>query len=518
MMSREGGSGSAGPEAMDVWREGDRTRRGVPTEATAEGLRLGELLLPYGSIYWISRRSGLLMVFGRDENVAVKGSGDDLDRLARTLERRVDRSERRSRLLDPIADEVILFTAGVVAMGRMGERAVKGLKVAAVTRRALHLLGRGANLRIGWPADEAERERKEGDGRARDLLRVRKGEDELRLLYLFSEEIDAALRAASGSLAARESAGPRSRKAVDPSDVTAGEAGPGESASPDERAAADPDRRESASPDAEDSMEMFARREVARPLRLELPRLSVSVDTLQEEAAGAAERFRTAPADRAGLGPHFFETHFLELGEIALGPLLLRKSAASGARDLRRAVEAMDPGDLQEDTGAAISNAAGRLQEVYEEELGRLLEAKRAPARLEEEHRLGEEEAEELRLRMQGHFETLIPLFRALEERQVEVLRELEAFETGPPDGEEERVRAAVASWKEALRRVDRAYESAWREMVEGMAEAWEDRLLPRLARIASMRRRRFPEWVQLLLIGAFTVLAAAAIMIFLVW
>ncbi|HKK08875.1 MAG TPA: hypothetical protein VKA44_08330, partial [Gemmatimonadota bacterium] len=246
--------------------------------------------------------------------------------------------------------------------------------------------------------------------------------------------------------------------------------------------------------------------------------LRLNVDVLQELAEEAAGELPARTAERAGLAPSFFETHLLELGEVALGPLLLRKSAASGARTLARAVDAMDAGELQEDTRAAVTNATERMTEAYERELRGLLRAKRAPARVEDRYALSGESREELRLRILGPFERLVPLLRQLEDRQRELAERLERVESGPPDGEEGPLEESLSAWKRSLRRVDAAYEEAWREALGEIREVWGKRFLPLLAEVAAMPRRRVPEWVQLTVIAALTLLAAAAVAIWLMW
>ena len=273
-------------------------------------------------------------------------------------------------------------------------------------------------------------------------------------------------------------------------------------------------------PDEGDSLELFARGEVAHPVRPELPALRLSVDAIQGTAEQVAREVPRPPARAAGLPLHFIETHVVELGEIALGPLLLRKSAAATARSLRKAVEAMDAGELREDARAAVSNAAHRLVEAYRNELSRLAEEKRAAARVEEEHALDVEEREEVRLRMQAPVDRMVPLLRELEEAQAELLERLRTLESGPPGAREEEVGVVEAreAWSRTLVRVDRGFREAWEEMAEEIADLWSSRLLPSLAEVAELRRRRLPEWATVVGLAALTLLAAALAMILWIW
>lgn len=483
---------------LDVLVEGRGVRRGVTPRLTPNALRVDDLEVPYARVIWISRRSGLLMLFTEDRAMAVKGERASLERLSHALEERLDGEPGRGRLPAELTREVVVFTAGTAVVGSVAGRRASGLRVAVFTRRGLRLLGGREPLELEWPADEARAV--EAGGGSGPALLLRRGESALRLLYLFPEEIRSAIRLAGG--------GPEGGD---------GQAGTGEAGGRPADARGEP----AASPADDDkagSLEMFARGEVAPPVRSELPEMRLSVDVLQAAAEEAAGSVPAGPAEAAGLRSHFLEMHLVELGEIALGPVLLRKSAAGSAGSLRKAVEAMDAGELREDARAAVGNAANRLAEVYEAELERLVDEKRAPPRIEEEHRLEVDELEELRLRMQAPVDRLVPLLRELEEDQERLLDRLRELETGPPDAGEDEVDSAREGWSRSLRKVDRAFERAWEEMVEEAAGAWADRLLPSLAEVGSMRRRRLPEWATLALLAAATLLMAAAAMILLVW
>lgn len=517
-------------EGLDVLVQGEGVRRDVPVEIGRESVRLGSLRLPYPEIFWTSRRAGLLMLFARDRTVAVKGSGSALQALTGAVESRVGGTAGRGRLPPELAEEVILCTAGAAAVGTVAGHAVSGLRVMVVTRRGLHLLSGRADLRLGWPAEEARVTDRGEEGHKGSVVMLRKGESELRILYLFPEEQEVLVRAAREEAPEeRLDDGPvaveliRARaedgEAAGDGDRAEGVEGRGEHPDGDAGGGAEAD----AGTDAEagagaESLELFDRREVAGPVAPELPEFRVSVETLQRGAERAAAGLSGERVRSAGLSPHFLETHLLELGEIALGPLLLRKSAASTARSLDRAVEAMDPSELREDTRAAVENAADRMLEVYDRELGRLIREKRAPSRVREEHGLSVEEREDLRLRLQAPFEKLQPRLRELADRRGTLRRRLQELERGPPGAEEDEARAAAREWRATLEAVDRAFESAWEDFLEEVSATWGDRMLPSLGEVGGMRRRRFPEWVTLALLGVVTLLLAAAAVILLVW
>jgi hypothetical protein len=456
---------------LDMWSRDGGTRRGVEIRIGEEELELGDLRVSYRDIFWTSRRAGLFMVFSGSRTVALQGTGRALDDVARAVESSVGRADQRRRLPPELTGEGVVCTAGTAAVGQVGETRIRGLWLAVVTRRGLHLLSAAEHHTIAWPAEEAKELGDEATGGRGPAVDVRRGTDRVRLLYLFAEEVQATIRAARGM---PESRGPE--------------------------------------------LEMFARREVAPPVAAEMPVLRLTVDALQSLAEEAAGELPVRTAERAGLGRSFFETHYLELGEIALGPLLLRKSAASGARTLRRAVDAMDAGELQEDTRAAVTNAAARLAEAYDRELTPQLESKRVPSRQRGRFRVSDEAREEIRLGLLGPFERLVPLLQQLEERQRELSERLETLESGPPEGGDEALDASVADWKRTLRRVDAAYEEAWRDALGEISEVWGKRFLPSLAEVGAMPRRRIPEWLQLVIIAGLALLAAAVITILFVY
>lgn len=506
---------------LDVLVEGEGVFRRIEPRLGSKALRLGELEVPYDRVFWISRRVGLLMIFTEEGALAVRGDREPLEQLGHGLEDALGRASGRGRLPPELTAEVVVLTAGTAVLGTSEGRRASGLRAAVFTRRGLHLLGGRTPIRVGWPVDEARLV--EAEGAPGPALLLRRGETVLRLLYLYPEEIRTAVRLArsepgdeeTAPVPPSESPGSVDRGAGEPDRTTEPRVDPGGAGD-----GPDPPEADEGGPDQEDSgsLELFARGEVAPPVRSELPEMRLSVDVLQVSAREAADPVPPEPAETAGLPPHFLETHLVELGEIALGPVLLRKSAANSAGSLRKAVESMDAGDLREDARAAVGNAARRLAEIYETELGRLVEEKRAPPRVEEEHGLEVDEREEIRLRMQAPVDRLVPLLRELEEAQIRLLDRLRDLEEGPPDAGEEEVEAAREEWTRILGRVDRAFEEAWEEMVEEAADTWANRLLPSLAEVGSMRRRRLPEWATVALLATATLLMAAAAMILLVW
>lgn len=451
---------------LDVHTAATGVDRQVVVRVDEAGLRLGDRELPAEELFWTARRAGLLMLFGEGETLALRGDRETLDTLAARLERWPDGATGRGELLRRIPDQEVLFTAATAAAGRVDDEAVRGLHVAVCTRRALHLFAGPRQVCFRWPADDSGVREHEG----RPAVHLRREDDHLTLHYLYPEERRALLEASSSSPAGPEGA-----------------------------------------------LELFTQQEVAPPPQAEIPELSVAAGSLQPAAEEASDEVPDGLRQEASLGPHFFETHFLELGEVALGPLLLRKSAAGGAQSLRRAVEALDARELQEDTRAAVTRSVNRLVTVYGDELERLRSAKRAPGRLREELGLSADERDGLSARVHAPFDRLAPRFRRLEEVQERLSTRLRDLAEGPPGERDGGLQEVADRWRSALRQLDRGYESAWQEALEEIRATWTSTLLPRLARVGSMSRRRIPEWAQLVLIGAGTlaVVATLALLIF---
>lgn len=460
-------TGSTGEEyRLDVHATATGVERRVPVRVGDGGLRVGDRELQPDDLFWTARRAGLLMLFGRRETLALRGDREVLDRLARELERWRDSTRARRELLGRVPEQAVLFTAATAAAGRVDGEAVRGLHVAVCTRRGLYLMTGSREVCFRWPAEDS------GvlDREERHAVRLQKGGDHLTLHYLYPGERRELLEAASSSPAGPDGA-----------------------------------------------LELFTQQEVAHPPPAEIPELSVAAGSLQPEAEEASEEVPEALRREAGLGPHFFETHFLELGEVALGPLLLRKSAAAGAKGLGRALEALDARELQQDTRAAVTRSVNRLTTVYADELERLRSARRAPRRLREELGLSVDERDGLSARVHAPFDKLAPRFRELEEVQERLSTRLRELAEGPPRREDGGLPEVAERWRSALHQLDRGYQRAWREALEEVRETWTSMLLPRLARLGSTPRRRIPEWAQLVLIGAGTlaVVATLALLIF---
>lgn len=460
--------------SLDVFVQGSGVQRDVEIAPAEIGLRVGDQTVRWSEVHWVSRRSGMILVFTRHANLAIQGSGKALSDVESWLESGVDQTELRRRLVRQLGHEVVLFAAGCAVDGRLAGSQLRGLFLAAATRRALYLLSGGEQYTFEWPVDSVKRQLARPGEVGGERLRLIRGDDRLLIRYLFPEEIVALATAC--------------RK----------EPPPGSASGP--------------------ILELFSRKEVSPPPPAELPQFSVAAGALHEVAGRAAATVPGELVGRARLDPEFFETHFLELGEIALGPLILRKSAASTAGSLRKAAEAMDAAGLREDTRAAVAAATDRMLEVFRGEAERVAtERGLSPRSRPDEASLPDELREQLKERMQAPFDRLWARFGELEEQGDRLVELLGAYEDGPPGDDDTRVDEAADEWRATLGRLDAGYVGAWRELVEEIERTWSTELLPRLVETATRRREGIPESVLLVGLGVLTLLVVVALVAFFV-
>jgi len=436
-------------------------------------LQLADRRLALDSIFWISRRSGLLLLFGDDFTGALKGAHGDLEELALAIERAGDR-ERQRRALHPFAREVVVCAAGSAVSGVIGGAKIQGLHLVVVTQRGVHLLSRGQRRFLSWPARLTGFTDPEQHSE-REPLMLETDDARLRFLYLFPEEATAVARVAS-----RE---------------------------PD---AADPAHQEST------ALEMFARGEVAPPPPARVPEFEMSAETLRKISSETAADVMKAGPDTGGPEQAFLERLFQELGEIVLGPLLLRRSAAGMASSLARAAEAIDPLGLKADTEAAVDSAGDRLSAEYDRELRTRLSGRNVPDGEDEPLRVTEAECGELKSRMQEGVEALVPFYTRLAISRQTLLEMLERYDSAPPDDAGQEVEAAVVAWHADLLKLDKAYGRVWRTQLKEISKLWLTSLVPRLTQADAFPKQRVPEWLWLTLMAAAALLTGALLVILL--
>ena len=118
---------------FDVLVDGAPVRRDVSVACLPAGIEVEGEPLDLDSVFWVSRRAGLVLLFTREKTLAFLGRSGDLEELARTVERHSDRAAQRS-LLQPLAAEVVVCTAGTAVSGTIGGVPIKGLHLAVFTQ------------------------------------------------------------------------------------------------------------------------------------------------------------------------------------------------------------------------------------------------------------------------------------------------------------------------------------------------------------------------------------------------
>ena len=455
---------------FDVLVDGAPVRRDVSVTCLPDGVRVEDEALDLNSVFWVSRRAGLVLLFTRDRTLAFLGHSADLEELARTVERHSDRAAQRS-LLQPLAAEVVVCTAGTAVTGRIDDTEIKGLHLAVFTQQGLHLFAEDRTHAVRWPVQRVSEISTSTGEPGRAGLRLVTETASITLRYLFPEEIQAVARVA------RRAPAPMAK--------------------------------------AEDSIEMFAQGEVAPAPVAELPEFSTSATALQEACAEAAERVRIDPSLGSRFDREYFERHFQNLGEIALGPLMLRRSAALGADSLARAVEALDAEQLKEDASNAFLGAAEQLFEVYGGEIATLVAERRIP-REQGNVAAATDVRTSLSESMSDRMTELEPVFGKVLARQHLLMQRLHARDHAPPETEETGVEEATEEWRDEVARLDNAYSVAWGEALSDVADVWSDRLIPTLKDLSTRRGQRLSEGMRLAILATVTFVIVGALAIWL--
>lgn len=451
---------------FDVHLAGERVRPQVSVVCTPAGVHFEDRQIPLASVFWVSRRAGLILVFARRHTVAFFGDSGDLEDFARNVERGSDVAGRRS-LLRPLTADVVVCTAGTEITGRIGDAPLEGLYLAVFTRRGLHLFAEEHEYTLSWPTEHAAETPADARGDGRPVLELAKGDASFEIRYLFPEEIRAVLEVA-GTVPAP--------------------------------------------PDTDDALELFDKGEVARPLRARLPDFSVGADTLQQVCEAAVDRVRIDPSIGESFDRRYFERHFRTLGEIALGPLMLRRSAALEADSVAGAVQAMDAEQMRQDVIAAFHGVAEELVRVYGAEVQAVVRSRRLDRDKGEKARSAAE-GPALRNAMSKHIAALDPAFDATLARQQLLLQQLHARDLAPPEAEEAGVERAMRAWTDEVTKLDRAYVSAAAAALVEIGALWSDRMIPGLRALAALRARRLSKrgrWAILAIVAFFAVAALA--------
>ena len=450
---------------FDILVAGAPARRQVPVLCSTSRLWFDGEEVDLASVFWVSRRAGLILLFAPNRTVAFFGHSGDLHELARAIERGTSVDARRA-ILEPLAREVVVCAAGTAVTGRIAGAPVNGLYLAVFTRQGLHLFAEGRSHGLRWPVARAQESTLPGGGQDRPGLQLIGGETSLSIRYLFAEEIQAVRRVACTT----------------PEPLDRGS-----------------------------ELEMFAKGEVTRPLPARLPEFSEAAETLERACEAAVDGVRIDASIGERFDREYFRRHFRTLGEIALGPLLLRRSAAVRADSLMSAVEAMDAEQMRQDAMAAFRGVAEELMRVYGFEIRRIIHGKRLD-RDHGERAYAELDGSELWETMSSHFEALDPAFEAVLARQQLLWQRLHARDLAPPETEEAAVEEAIDAWNAEVTRLDAAYGAAGGEVLTEIAVWWSERLIPALRGLTALRGHRLSANARLTILAVVLMFVAAAV------
>ncbi len=537
---------------FDVVIEGSGSERGARVVAASDGLYVNQHEVPYQTLLGVALRGSILLVFGTQMAMALRGTKDDLATLAAELRRHADLDHLTAVDREELEGERVVFSTPVAASGEVDGQRMKGMALAVVTDSALHVLERaGQHIRLSWDTIENVELTEARFGR---LMRLRAGTIALELLYLTEAQIQTirglvgrhsagalasgsptappptrpADREAPAEQAAREPPGagevpgaekppaeevPTPRDAARPSGPPPG---PPEGPAPtldmpesEDRPRPDTAARASAGPGHESASGASGQAEGAvaqvDPARhFTVPEFERSLGS----AGAGADRPLAAVIDKLQMSPAlpvgFLEDHLQELRTLYEGVLLRRKREAGVADDLFGAAAALGGERMWEDLTECVGVMVDAIVRAFERQARRLAANRRMPWRkARKKYMPSEREVTGLEQRlMRG----ISPLESAMGRVSV-AASELSAART---DGEVG-VEAAYERWLETLAELDETYAEGWNRLGREIAGVWQDALLPRLTRLAGERRRLLPTSVRVALYFLLAVALAAA-------
>ncbi len=429
---------------LDVLVPGQAARRRATVIWRSGTLLVDGEQLAIGKLYWVSRRSRLAVLFATQQTIAFFGSEQEILRLTWAIRPLLDLDCQRA-LLKPATLETVICAAATAVEGRIGNKRVAGLRLGVFTKRGVHFFERSSRKTVSWPARRTWVEEDGSSGRPQPILDLRTTEASIKLRYLFREEISQIVDAAERI----------PQKAVD-------------------------------------ALELFSEGEVA-PLPADVPVFHTTSDSFLKLQKAAAKDVALDPSVGERFDRTYFENHFHRLGEIVVGPLMMRRSVALESPTLRLAVSRMDATQLRRDTAVAFQNAARYLLEVYSSEVEGFVTLKR----LEEERKdraLPSGVSSSLSRTVKVSTEKMDPAFDRVANSQQELLQRLLDLDNAAPGTGRSEVEEATEIWNEDLKQLDAAYGAAWKDVLDKIVELWSKKFIPNLKDLASApspRRRR---------------------------
>lgn len=473
---------------FDVVIEGVGAERGAKVLAAPEGMYVNKHQIPYSTLLGVALRGSILLVVGTQVALAMRGARDGLAALAAELRGRADLEHLPMADREALGGERVVFATPVAMSGLVEMERFKGLALLVVTDRAMHVFERGGrSWRILW-----ERVNKVDLVQAKfgRLLRMGSGPTQLEFLYLTDAQIQTirglVSRHAKGVLGVSGTSSKEREAAATPQSPKEA----GESAPPAEPAASVETMPAAISP-AQDLLRRF-----------EIPEFETAL------GGGGGDRPLGATLERlqsSSLLPvGFLEEHLRELRTIYEGALLKVKREAAAAPDLLAAAQALDGERLREEARDRVGVMADATVRAFERQTRRIAANRRIPWRkVRAKHMPSDKEVLGLKQRLRRGLETLESTLGQV----TEAARELKpAMERGASEQ-----RAAYERWHASLRELDQAYATGWTGVSWEVIGVWQERFLPRLARLGSEKRRLLPRPLK---VALYSILAAAILFV----
>jgi hypothetical protein len=451
---------------FDVVIEGVGAERGARVMTALEGLYVGQHQVPYSTLLGVALRGSILLVVGTQAAIALRGSHEGLATLAAELRNRADLDHLALADRQSLVGERVVFATPVAMSGLMEMERFKGLALAVVTDTAFHVFERGGrHFRTSWELMTKVDVAKAKFGR---LLRIGSGSTQLEVLYL----TDAQIQTIRG-LASRHSS------------KVLGVAGA-------EAATASATEEEAETPAAKQKaigQEAPATKDLTQ--RFSIPEFEASLGAMGSGAdrplGAAVERLQMSSLLPVG----FMEEHLRELRTIYDGALLRAKREAASAGNLFEAATALDGRRLWEEVQSSVGVAADATRRAFERQTRRVAANRRIPWRqANRKYMPSSKEAEGIGQRFRRG---VTDLEGALDKVSAAASRLKPAAEKGSAELER-----AYEHWHAMLRELDQAYATGWAGLSREVVHVWQDRFLPRLAKLGGERRRLLPRPIKI--------------------
>ncbi len=490
-------------ETFDVILEGARAERGARVLTARDGLHVNQHEIPYETLLGVALRGSILLVVGTKVAMALRGSRDGLATLAAVLRRNADLEHLPSEERKRLEGERVVFATPVAMSGQVSRRRIKGMPLAVVTDKALHVLDRGGQqFRLAWDSITRLDLKEAKFGR---LLRLSSGSTELEFMYL----TDAQIQTVRG-LAARHSRGMLGLGAGEKTEGLPG-GGPGTAgdvasalgtggepragtapAEPPGAGVASAGEAPSVSPpqaaSAPDAMPVVSE-EQDLTRHFTVPEFEMSLGGV----GSGSDRPLGSTIDKLQMSPvlpvGFLEEHLREIRTVYEGALVKAKRDAAAAEELDGAAQALDGRRLWEGVVDSVGVIVKATLRAFERQARHVAANRRIPwRRAQSKYMPDPKQITGLKQRLLRAVAALQAALTGVTRAAAEIRR---AGEKGPAEGwGRAEIESAYAQWLNSLRELDRIYAEGWSSVSREIVGVWEKAFLPSLTELAGKRRR----------------------------